>query len=71
MTLDGDRGNKEKWTLEIYLEVELIGLNDGLNIEGEGEGQIENDCSMTNGPFLEIMHLFNLILTDPLCCPSL
>lgn len=56
-------GNKEKWTLKTYLEVKLTGLGDGLNVEGKGEGEIEDDSSMTNGPFLEVMHLFTLLLT--------
>lgn len=60
---EGGSGNKEKWTPEIYLEVELAGLSDGLTVEGEGEGEIEDDSYMTNGPFLEVMHLFNLLLT--------
>jgi len=45
------------------LKVELAVFNDGLNVEGEGEREIEDDSSMTNGPFLEVMHLFNLLLT--------
>lgn len=56
-------GNEEKWTLEIYLEVELTGLSDGVNAEDEGEGEIEDDSTMTNGLFLEVVHLFNLLLT--------
>lgn len=43
--------------------MEGTGLRDGLNVESEGEGEIEDDSSMTNGPFLEVMHLFNLLLT--------
>lgn len=42
--------------------MELAGLSDGLNVEGEGEGEIEDDSRMTNVPFLEVMHLFNLLL---------
>ena len=45
------------------LEVELTGGSDGLNVEGEREREIEDDSSMTNGPFLEVMHPFNLLLT--------
>lgn len=63
MTLGCDSGNEEKWMSEIYLEVELTGLSDGLSVEGEGEGEIEDDSSMTNGPFFEVMHLFNFLLT--------
>lgn len=63
MTLGGGSGNEETWTLEIYLEIELTGLSDGLNVESEGEEEIEDDSSVTNGPFLEVMHLFNLLLT--------
>lgn len=62
MTLGGSSWNEEKWTLEIYLELELTDLSDGLDVDGEGEGEIEDDSSMTNGPFLEVMHLFNLLL---------
>lgn len=60
--MGGSSGNGERWTLEIYLKLELTGLSDGLNIKSEGEGEIEDDSSMTNGPFLEVMHLFNLLL---------
>lgn len=56
-------GNEEKWTLEIYLEVEVTGFSDELNVEDEGEGEIEDDSTMTNGLFLEVIHLFNLLLT--------
>lgn len=63
MTLGGGSGNEETWPLEIYLETELTDLSDGLNVENEGEGEIEDDSSVTNGPFLEVMHLFNLLLT--------
>lgn len=63
LTLSGGSGNKEKWTLEIYFKAEMTGLSDGLNVKDEGEGEIENDSSMTNGPFLEIMHLLNLLQT--------
>lgn len=56
-------GNEEKWTLEIYLEVKVTGLSDELNVEDEGEGEIKDDSTMTNGLFLEVMHLFNLLLT--------
>lgn len=63
MTLGCDSGNEEKWTSEIYLEVELTGLSDGLSVEGEGEGEIEDDSSMTNSLFFEVMHLFNFLLT--------
>lgn len=63
MTLGGGSGNEETWALEIYVEIELTDLSDGLNVESEGEGEIEDDSSVTNGPFLEVMHLFNLLLT--------
>lgn len=63
MTLGGGSGNAEKWAPEICLEIELTGLRDGLNVDSEGEGEIEDDSSMTDGPFLEVMHLFNLLLT--------
>lgn len=56
-------GNEEKWTLEIYLEVEVTGLSDEQNVKDEGEGKIEDDFTMTNGLFFEVMHLLNLLLT--------
>lgn len=40
-----------------------MGLSDGLNVEGEGKGEIEDDSSVINGPFLEVIYLFNLLLT--------
>lgn len=63
LTSEGGSGNEEKWTPEIYLEVDLTGISDGLHVEGGGEGEIEDDFSMINGRFLEFMHLFNLVLT--------
>lgn len=45
------------------MRMKLTGLSDGLNVESEGEGEIEDDSSVTNGPFLEVMHLFNLLLS--------
>lgn len=63
MTLGSGSGSEEMWALEIYVRMELTGLRDELNVESEGEGEIEDDSSVTNGPFLEVMHLFNLLLT--------
>lgn len=63
LTLNGGFINDEKWTLEIYVEVELTGFSDRLNIVGEGEGEIEDDSSMTNDPFLEVLHLSNLLFS--------
>lgn len=49
--------------LEIYFKVEMTGLGDGLDVKDKGEAEIENDSTVTNGPFLGVMHLLNLLQT--------
>lgn len=50
--------------LEIYFKVEMTGHGDGLKVKNEGEAEIETDSTMTNGPFLGVMHLLNLLQTS-------
>lgn len=42
-----------------------------IGCKGEGKGEIEDDSKMTNCPFFEVIHLFNLLLTwSHPCFPS-